>query len=90
MTECLKSFIEELDYRADNPALYDELILKELLKNILEALEDYKNNQDILISYVSATESAISRLFYVLDKVSFGLGYSRAYNSHRYVLKARK
>lgn len=78
MTECLKDFIEELGHKADNPALYDELISKELLKDVLEALEDYKKNQDILISYVSAAESAISRLFYMLDKVSFGLGYSRA------------
>lgn len=76
--EHLKSFIEELDQEAENPALYNELVSKTLLQEVLDALKDLKKNRATLVSYISAVESATSRLSYELDKASFGLGFSRA------------
>lgn len=76
MANSIKNLIEELDCKADNPHLYDEIVLRSVLNEVSEVLDNLSDESStLLISYISAVESVIGQLSTILDKTSFGLGY---------------
>lgn len=74
MQKALEAFVQELALDAKDPFLYDELTLRCVLQEVLEAIEDPGGISEDAVACVASIESVFRRLSSEVDRVSFGVG----------------